>query len=33
MYISVLGCSASLPDPWRLTEDLVAESDSWADWI
>ena len=33
MYISVLGCSASLPDPWRLTGDLVAESDSWADWI
>ena len=30
MYVSVLGCSASLPDPWTLTADLDAESTGWA---
>lgn len=30
MYISVLGCSASLPDPWALTQDLA---DELADWV
>ena len=29
MSVSVLGCSASLPDPWLLTADLAAELDSW----
>ncbi len=29
MYISVLGCSASLPDPWLLANDLRAESEDW----
>lgn len=31
MYISLLGCSASLPDPRRLVADLDAESRSWAE--
>jgi WS/DGAT/MGAT family acyltransferase len=29
MCVSVLGCSASLPDPWSLTADIEAESESW----
>lgn len=29
MYISVLGCSASLPDAWLLADDLEVESRSW----
>jgi len=30
MYVSVLGCSASLPDPWLLTADLEDEAESWS---
>ena len=30
MYISVLGCSASLSDPWLLSADLSDELESWA---
>lgn len=33
MYVSVLGCLASLPDPWMLTADIEAEADSWASVI
>ena len=29
MYLSLLGCSASLPDPRRLARDIEAESLSW----
>ncbi len=31
LYVSVLGCAASLPDPWLLVEDLHAEVAAWAD--
>lgn len=30
MHISVLGCSATLPDPWVLSRDLEDEAASWA---
>ncbi|MCB0976645.1 MAG: wax ester/triacylglycerol synthase family O-acyltransferase [Acidimicrobiales bacterium] len=33
MFISVLGCSASLPDPWALTRDMAEELDSWSSWV
>lgn len=33
MYVSVLGCAASLPDPWLLTADLEAEADSWSSLV
>ncbi|MEZ5323311.1 MAG: wax ester/triacylglycerol synthase family O-acyltransferase [Microthrixaceae bacterium] len=29
MYISVLGCSATLPDPWALRDDLHDEVTAW----
>ena len=29
MHISVLGCSATLPDPWQLSRDLEAEASAW----
>ncbi len=30
LFVSFLGCSASLPDPWLLAGDLQAEMDAWA---
>lgn len=30
MFISLLGCSRSLPDPWRLAADLEDEYSAWA---
>lgn len=33
MHVSVLGCSASLPDPWVLTEAMAVELDSWSTWV
>ena len=30
MHISILGCSATLPDPWMLARDLEDESAAWA---
>jgi len=30
LYVSVLGCSASLPDPWQLVDDLDCEARSWS---
>ena len=30
MHLSVLGCRASLPDPWQLADDVAAELADWA---
>ena len=31
MYVSLLGCSRSLPDPWRLAEDIATEMEELSD--
>jgi len=30
MYLSILGCSASLPDPWQFADDIAAELQRWS---